>query len=219
MLDNVLKTEIDEFAERLRASNRLFQMAREGRMARATVLEFLRNIHYVLREAPSYLTLAFDVATARGQGQLAEFYKQKLGEETGHDRWAEQDLKSLNAELDAAEAPTPRASLTELIAFLKETIQAEPARLLVYLLFAEYFTVKLGPEWVLLLDEKCGIPSAAMSSIAKHAELDKDHAEHDLESIRDLMPASAAPADMLDTLHRSMAYWERFYDELAGPPN
>jgi hypothetical protein len=219
MIGHVLKQEIDEYAERLRNSNALLQMAKSGLIQRRTALTFLWNIRYVLREAPYQLQLARQVASERGQTELAAFYREKISEECGHDRWAEDDLLTLDPEVDIANSAAPLGPLTELTAFLKTATEQEPAQFLVYLLFAEYFTVKLGPEWVTLLETQCAIPASAMTSIARHAELDKDHVEADVEIIERLLPASAGVSELQATLRYSMDCWERFYDELAKLPN
>ncbi|HEY6559485.1 MAG TPA: hypothetical protein VI072_19515 [Polyangiaceae bacterium] len=219
MIAEQLKVEIEGYAERLRSSSRLLCKARNGELAPRVVQTFLWNIRYVLGETPRNLELAQRVAVARGQAELSAFYGEKIGEESGHDRWAEHDLLSLNPELDLASALAPLDPLAELMTFLRATIRREPSEFLVYMLFVEYLTVLLGPEWLAALEARCGIPSSSMTSIGRHVELDKHHVEDDLATIRALLPADADPGALISTLRRFMSYWERFYDQLAELPN
>ncbi len=46
----------------------------------------------------------------------------------------------------------------DLILYLEETIDRDPALYLSYILFAGYLLVVLAPEWLVLLEERCGIP-------------------------------------------------------------
>lgn len=221
MIAERLKVEIETYAERLRRSSPLLRKAKSGELSPQAVQTFLWNIRYVLGETPHNLRLASSVAQARGQLELSRFYADKIGEEAGHDRWAEQDLLSLNPELDLDFGRTlaPLDPLAELMTFLRSAIQREPSDFLVYMLFVEYLTVLLGPEWLAALEAGCGIPAASMTSIGHHVELDQHHVLDDLESIRALLPCDADSAGLLETLRRFMSYWERFYDQLAELPN
>lgn len=219
MIDNQLKVEIETYAERLRRSSRLLKRARSGELSTQAVQTFLWNIRYVLLQSTPNLELAESVARERGYAELADFYAKKILEEDGHDRWAEQDLLSLNPVLDLRSDVAPLTPLTELMEFLRTTVRREPTHFLVYLLFAEYLTVLLGPEWVTTLAAHCGIPASSMTSIGKHAELDKHHVQDDLLVMSSLLPADVDAADLLAGLRQFMSYWERFYDEVAELPN
>jgi hypothetical protein len=219
MIDNLLKLEIETYAERLRRTSRLLERARRGELSSRAVQTFLWNIRYVLAQSFANLKLAESVARERGFEELAEFYKQKLAEEQGHDRWAEQDLLSLDPALDFGREVTPLEPLTELMAFLRASVRREPRQFLVYLLFAEYVTVLLGPEWVAALAANCGVPASSMTSIARHAELDKHHVQDDLQVMRTLLPVDVEAGELFAELRHVMGFWERFYDDVAELPN
>ena len=51
-----------------------------------------------------------------------------------------------------------------------------------YILFAEYFTVLLGPEWLAAIESGSGVPRSAVSVVAPHVEqraLAGERAHHD----------------------------------------
>jgi len=137
----------------------------------------------------------------------------KLSEEAGHDKWAEADLLTLNADPgDRGVQP----SIRELVDYIHNIIDREPILYLAYILFAEYLTVSVGPKWLHLLEEKCKVSSGAMSVVAKHIELDKFHVEEALDCIDDLVGDPAKLPLLREVLRASMAYFERFMTELAN---
>ena len=109
--------------------------------------------------------------------------------------------------------PSTRA----LLAFLESTIDEDPALYLAYILFAEYLVVLLGPEWLTLLEERCGIPRSSMTVIGNHVELDKEHVEEALAHIDDLVSDPRKLSRMREVLLQTIEHFERFCDEVTGP--
>jgi hypothetical protein len=215
-----LRNEIDGYIQdRWRGSNRLFDKARRGELRRDTVISYLWNILYALRQTPGNLELAKRVAAERGENELASYFEQKLNEEIGHCRWAEADLRSLDPNLDPTHASEPLEPISELFQFLTRAIEENPAQYLAYMLFVEYFTTAVGPQWLALLDSGCGIPGSSMTAIGHHVELDKDHVEDDLEVIRKLVRDDPDAVALEATLRASIAYWDRFFEHLADCSN
>lgn len=218
MIGSTLVSEIDEYVGRLRQS-KLYEMAAQGRVSHRTVQSYLANLRYVFRETPVYLKLARRVALERGEVELANFFEQKLEEEAGHDRWAEDDLRVLDPCSVVEEVGPPFGPLSELFVFLESAIVRDPYWLLPYLLMAEYVTVAIGPEWVALLETRCSVPASAMTSVSRHVEHDEQHVRDDIRVIDDLLPSDFDLAGMQATLRTSINCWERFYEELAALPN
>lgn len=216
-IGRALGLEIESYAERLRHSHPLMDLARRGQISRESALIYLRNILYMLRQTPINLRLACDVCAEKGMHNLASFYREKLNEEMGHDSWAEHDILCIDPNADLTSTFTVVSPLLELDTSLKAGIKRDPFGFMAYILFVEYFTVLLGPEWVGLLTQHCGVP--AMTSISRHAELDKDHVEQDMRAL-DLMHCDEGCFAGLQTmLHTSMTCWERFFDRLASSPS
>ena len=95
-------------------------------------------------------------------------------------------------------------------------IDDDPALYLAYILFAEQLVVILGPEWLELLEARCGIPRSSMTVIGNHAELDKEHVESALEEIDDLVGDPRKLPRMRDALRRSIGFFDRFCVEVTG---
>ncbi len=92
--------------------------------------------------------------------------------------------------------------------------RARPHLYLAYILFAEYLTVKLGPEWVAALDGRCGVPASALTVATKHIELDQHHVQEGCDEIDALAVDPALPGPLLEMLHESMRHFSAFCDDL-----
>ncbi|MBX3200227.1 MAG: hypothetical protein KF894_18975 [Labilithrix sp.] len=213
MIADALRADIETFAKTRSRQNLLFQMAEQGNVDAVCIRAYLTNLHYLLRHTPICLVRARKLAIARGDHPLADHFKHKLVEEAGHFRWAEDDLASLPATVEAS--PGVLASMQRHVAFIIRTIDEDPSLFLAYILFGEYFTVVLGPEWLRLLEERCGIPRSSMTVVDKHIEIDQGHVEEALDSIDDLVGEPHMLPRMREVLRESMDHFYAFCTELA----
>lgn len=216
MIGDALRVEIERFAAGRCRKNALFLKAERGELDRACVRAYLADIHYLVSQTPSCLRFARDKALERDDPKLAAHFAVKLEEEVGHEAWADRDLSSLSG-LSGAPARVAETSgaMQHLVTFIRRTIDREPALYLSYILFAEYFTVVIGPEWLRLLEENCGIPRSSMTVIGNHIELDRQHVEDALGQIDDLVDDPGQLAPMREVLLASMTHFETFCTELA----
>jgi pyrroloquinoline quinone (PQQ) biosynthesis protein C len=83
-------------------------------------------------------------------------------------------------------------------------------------LFAEYLTVLLGPPWLALLEERCGIPQSSMTVIANHAEEDRHHVEEALDEIDALVADPRKLRRMREVLLDSCGHFDRFCEEVTA---
>jgi hypothetical protein len=205
-ISEILRRDIDEFAEQFRANSELLRRARNGALSPDVIGRYLRSLQYLIRNTMVHLSLAEARARAIGQDDLASHFAAKRGEEQGHDRWAEADIARL-CERFAVEVPAePSAGMVAIVEANTKIVQEQPRLYLAYMLFAEYITVVLGPEWLSALADKCGIPADTMTVVNKHVELDKDHATEGCTAIDDFF--DAAPTDAVRVALRGMM--ERF---------
>lgn len=170
-----LRRDIDEFADSVRRSNPLLTRARAGELTPETVGRYLRGIHHLLRHTPIHLSLAEERARTLGHFELADYYAEKRAEEDGHDRWAQSDIRGISAKFGVSVHEEPIPAAKTIVRGNAETIERSPFFYLAYVLFAEYFMVVMGPEWLGALAENCGIPPSLMTAIGNHVELDQAH--------------------------------------------
>ena len=219
MISISLKNEIDDFASRLRTTNRLLAQARRGEVTPEAVGSYLSNLMFLIREALDILAVAHERAGQIGHEALAAFYRTKMREEHGHDRWAQNDIAKLKS-LFGTDVPATRSSaILGMLQYLRRATEEDPVQYLAYLFFAEYVTVLMGPEWLQLLEERCGVPTSAMTVVSNHVELDKDHVEACLHEIDELVTDEAYHAGLRRTLGESMRFFDEFCGEISSTIN
>ena len=210
---DLLLTEISSFAERLRREHPLMQAALQGRVTPNTVVSYLAGVRCLLAHTPIHLETAASVALQHDLPKLVEFFKHKQREEEGHVRWAESDLMELERAFGVT-ATGVTNSMLRMVAFLGTIVQTRPCHYLGYILFAEHATVQVGAVWVKALGDRCGIPLSALTSIARHVELDQLHVAEGRDEINHLLNHVTEPGPFVETLRCAMSHFEAFCDEL-----
>jgi hypothetical protein len=210
----LLRRDIDEYAAEARKTNRLLQRARTGELAPYALGRYLRSIHYLLRHTPIHLSLAEQRANELGHTEVAEYFALKRAEEAGHDRWAEADMERFAAKFNVAIPTEHSAIMMALVAANEAVIRNNPLHYLGYILFAEYFMVVMGPEWLRALAENCGVPGSLMTAIGNHVELDKDHVEEGCAEIDALVSIEYADSFRME-LRGMMGRFAAFCDDLC----
>lgn len=215
MIADALRAEIDRYAAQMRRSNPLFYRAADGTFTPERMGVYLANVHHLVCHTPIFLVRARNRARQLGDGCLAEHYEHKYSEEQGHDAWADRDIERVSA---MSVVPVKRdvlPSIRDLVEFLATTIDEDPTLYLSYILFAEYLIVLLGPEWLGMLEERCGIPRSSMTVIGNHIELDREHVEEALDQIDDLVGDPRKLPRMREVLVEVLAYFDRFCAEVT----
>jgi hypothetical protein len=211
-----MREDIDAFADDVRKTSRLLQLARTGKLSPHALGRYLRSIHYLLLHTPIHLSLAERCAIERGHPDLARYFALKRDEETGHDRWAEADIARLTDRFGVVVPEDPMPAMKVLVDANASTIRENPVLYLAYILFAEYFMVVIGPEWLRAVREKCGVPESLMSAIGNHVELDQDHVEEGCAEIDTLVDVRCA-REMREALRGMTRRFSAFCDELCEP--
>lgn len=207
-----LKTEIEIWAEQLRRHS-LASLALQGKLPPRAVALYLESLRYLFRNSQSNLAWASTVAAKLGDSALAEYFSLKAREETGHEQWAIDDLRRLPEATTAGLRPC--AAIVQLVDHQRSSIERHPACFVAYALWAEYFTVLVGDEWLAGLSAS-GFERDHVSSIARHVEADRDHAAHGFAEIDCLWQGQPEPSVMLQTVASACEIFERFCDEICG---
>lgn len=214
MIASRMKSEIESFATHLVCSHPLMRQAAKAAITPGLVVSYLSGVHTLVKSSQRHLDQASRRAAELGRADLSAHLREKSDSELGHERWAERDLGNMQDLFGLSSTSFHSQAIDELLAYLDAVIAEDPARYLAYTLFAEYLTVLVGPVWVQLLEERCGVPASALTVVVHHVELDKDHVAAGLREIDGLLGEAADAAPFLQTLHASMRYFERFCDEL-----
>jgi hypothetical protein len=214
-LSQTLSGEIEAYASRMREANPLFNRAKRGELTPEAALAYVSNLHLLVQHTPKNLRLAHRRALELGRTGLARYFAQKAGEEKGHDVWAERDMANLNSMFGLNPADRPTKAIPALLDYLRDLIEKEPVDFLAYILFTEYLTVLMGPEWLALLEARCGIPASTMTVVGNHVELDKDHVAGGLSEIDDIVDGERHFDSLLRALWTSMRYFDAFCAEIS----
>lgn len=208
-----LKKTLENYWVHSKANTPFYQTLLSGKIRHETVARYLESIRHVVTYTPIHLKLATEEANKRGMTKLAEFFKLKFAEESGHDEWATSDLNKL-----AILAPKTRSAqqvapaIDAMIKYNTETIKKDPILYLVHIFFAEYFTVLEGPEFTAAL-RKIGITQ--ISIIDNHVELDVDHVDELIDAIDEHVPTNYQKA-FEQSLKKTLAIFEDFCADLES---
>ncbi|HTJ85223.1 MAG TPA: hypothetical protein VL400_26080 [Polyangiaceae bacterium] len=191
--------------------------AASGRLGADVVARYLVSLRHLVGNTVPTLVHAERAAKAAGDVALASHFALKRREEAGHDRWADHDIEVLAKQLGERFIGGPARAIRDLLADNLDAIDAEPRTYLAYMLWAEYFTVLAGGPFAKYVVERCGIPSEAMTCLARHAELDADHATEGMDVIDRLVTDPGLLRPLRASMRRAMNHFDRFCDELLEP--
>ncbi len=212
----VVKQQIEEFVNDLNAKHPAFEKARKGEIGPCAIAQYLMSLRYVMRCSPQHMSLAARRADEMLMPELASYLRRKQIEETGHDLWADSDLRELSGwfaqEFDSHPAPTVIA----LMEFVEAESGRDPRMYVVYALFAEYMTVLAGAPWIQLLTDRCGIPKNALTVVAKHVAADAAHADEGFSVAAEFLADPQVAGPSLAFLRESMGQFEDFMREIAA---
>src|ERR1044071_2280482 len=109
---------------------------------------YLRSLHFLIQNTMDHLSVAEESARSKGRERLASHFALKKVEETGHDQWAETDMQNLGDKFGPPIPHDPTPEMRAIVDANADIVRDDPYLYLVYMFFAEYLTVAMGPEWI-----------------------------------------------------------------------
>jgi hypothetical protein len=216
MTSNILIEDIDAYAGEMRRTSRLLHQAKMGLVTPRMVGAYWASLHFLFRHTPVHLEQARRRAEVLGHATLAAFFRNKAAGEEGHDEWAADDRTRLTGIFGRQASQDPLPTMFALVRSNSEMIEEHPALYLSYILFAEYFHVVMGGEWMAALQDRCGVPMRAMTALSYHLELDRHHVEENCREMDRVLPDGNWTERLRASLARSMAHFSAFCDELSS---
>ena len=208
-----LKLAIEEWSHELLRESLLMKLAKQGKLPPRAFAFYLESLRYLFQNSQQNLLTAASAAERIRQPELVQYFERKAQEERGHDHWAIHDLSRLPAH--AASDQRPARAIQDLVAFQRTLIEQHPIYMVVYTLWAEYFTVLLGDEWLDALSVS-GYARAQVSSIAMHLDADREHAAGGLAEVDRLWRGQPERSSLLGVVERAGRIFARFCDEVCG---
>jgi hypothetical protein len=214
MLSQILLRDVESYAARVRKESPLLTRAKARPLPPETIGLYLAGLRYLTQVGVQLLSRAAECAELGEDEALAKHLQKKVSEETGHYRWADNDIRNLERQFKIRVTRQSSPALRNLMAFLARDIEEQPARFLAYALLAEYLTIVVGPEWLETLEKYSGVLPSNLSIVKNHVELDHDHVQEGLSEIDFLVDAGELES-MRRTIRTCSEYLDAFFSEVA----
>jgi hypothetical protein len=211
-LSTQLKQQIEDWSSQLLNTSPLLSLARRGELSPAALASYLGSLRHLFESSERNLRRAAVRARELGQAELATHLARKASEEQGHSRWAQDDLSSLPERARAHGAPA--AELLRLVALQERLIERHPICFVAYALWAEYFTVLVGEEWLTALAQS-GFARGQLSAVARHLDADREHAATGLAVIDALWTGDPPVREITAGVCEACHTFERFCQEIC----
>ncbi len=212
MVSQAFKQTVEKYAAESLSRNPIYVLSAEGKLEPDQLKYYLQGIEFLIRHTPIYLKRAHEVAQARNQSKLADYFNHKFEEEQGHDAWARADMERVSrAGATNGDVPVSPA-IQNLVMFLGNVIEEDPTLYVPYTFLAEYFTVLVGPTLVNSVTEKCGMGDC-VTVVANHVHLDQAHVAEGLETFDEIVPLKQLES-CLAVLDRAMVFYRAFGQEV-----
>ena len=212
-----LMREIETFWNESKSNHSFFKGIIGERMDPSILSTFVSNTEYIVGLTPVHLDIARKEANESGDQALADYFALKIAEESGHDKWAQEDIKKLELKGASQANLQHLESMKEIARYNEALIKKDPYQYLVYILFTEYFTVIAADECFSGLGTHSNISKDDLTVISKHAELDKEHVGEFRETFSSL-PQNRMPSEesLRKTLHDIFKLYQSFWTELMN---
>lgn len=164
--------------------------------------QYIAAMHGISRAAVPLMKAAIRALEARHQSEqltppLRSYLEHHIPEETGHDRWALEDLEVIGIDRSSVLGLVPSTSIAAMVGAQYYWIEhVHPVGLMGYLAIMEANAPT--PESVEKLIAATGYPPEAFRSMRLHAQLDIQH-EEDLYQTLDTLPLDARQKSLLTT--------------------
>ena len=212
-LSSQLKTSIEHWVENLRRTSQLGALTKSGKLPPRALAFYLEGLRHLWQKSPLNLQLAARKSRELGLTELEEYFELKVREEKGHDMWAVDDLSRLPHA--ASDGVQQSASIVRLVELQRALIAEHPVCFVAYVLWAEYFTMLLGDEWIAALGAS-GYAPDQLSGIVKHVDADREHAPHGSTEIDRLWLGQPDRHAMLQVVERASRIFEDFCAEICN---
>jgi hypothetical protein len=206
-----LRRTIEQWADDLRRSSELLQLTKRGKLPSRALALYLESLRYLFRSSQDNLHHAAAIARRDGHTALAAHFDRKAWEEQGHDTWASRDLAHLPPPV--AQDVRPAREIVALVELQRELIAQHPLCFAAYALWAEYFTVLLGEEWLDALSAS-GYARPQISAVARHVDADREHAATGFAELEQLWKGEPELETLVGAVERAGGVFAAFCDEV-----
>jgi pyrroloquinoline quinone (PQQ) biosynthesis protein C len=156
----------------------IIQDVLEGRFDLGTYLAFLHQAYHHVRHTVPLLEAARNNLLPR-QAWLEASLSAYIEEETGHEAWILDDIEACGGNREAWAARPPGYQTELMVAYLYDTVRrVNAAGIFGMVLVLEGTSSSLAPGVARIVQDRLGLPDAAMTYLTTHGELDQTHIAH-----------------------------------------
>ena len=150
-----------------------------GTMSEPLYVAYLTQVVHQVRESAPILETASRQLERRGRTKLASLMGAKSGEETGHDRWALEDLVALGIDAAAVEASPPSRAVEAYVAWGRYCAEHAPLGVFGLAWVLEWFGYTRAGRAADRLVSNSGIRNIgnAVRFLRGHGDADRGHVE------------------------------------------
>lgn len=209
-----LTNRITNNTQNMLRNNPLFCALRTRPPKKEELNQYLINVHYLISHTQPHLRLALISSVKAFKKDLSSYFFEKIFEEIGHEKWAEDDIKKNNFSTQLSNE-LPVTSMKQLVEYLNSLASQSPIQYAVYILVSEYMTSNFGHE-VLQLFRATSKDSNQLSVLSNHVELDVEHSHGDEEKLQNLL-AGVSESEMsalLLTVETSIQLIDQSFKEI-----
>jgi hypothetical protein len=210
-IGTAVRETIERVTAELRERSPMLSLASSGRFSPRALGSYLESLRYLFQQSQRNLQLAAAL-TKDDDPVLAEHFAHKAVEERGHDAWALTDLSQLPAA--ATKGLSPLGTVVRLVELQRALLSRHPLFFFAYVLWAEYFTVLVGDEWIEALAHSGYVP-AQLSAVRNHVIADRDHAREGFDVLDTLWRGEPSLEQLSDAIIEAANAFERFCDEVC----
>jgi len=206
----LLKYKIESWALEAARNSELKRLARTGQLQARSMTLYLESLRFVFEQSQLNLACAAQRCQELCDAELEAYFRSKVQEETGHQLWAVDDLRRFG---EHSQRPAP--SSVALIELQRRAIALHPFCMVAYTVWAEYFTVLLGDDW---LDDLAasGYQRDGVTAISKHLEADAVHAAAAFAEIDQLWRGQPESHVLVSIVEEACTLFENFCAEICA---
>ncbi|MCM0606140.1 MAG: hypothetical protein KA715_08625 [Xanthomonadaceae bacterium] len=182
---DLLITKIDSKMVEILKTNRLFSELKRRPPTPKELSQYLINCHYLITYTQPNLRSALIASVKAYNRELSDYFLDKIFEEIGHEKWAEDDVLQNNLQ-SHSNMNSPTASLKKLTEYLTKISTDYPLQYSAYVLVAEYSMAHYGQR-VLELFRATSNENNKMTVVSKHVELDAEHSDCDEKKLIEIL--------------------------------
>jgi len=186
----------------------------QGNISRATYIAFLgQAYHHVRHTVP--LLMACGSRLPMDKEWLREAIGDYIDEETGHQEWILNDIRSCGADPETYRNGTPHPATEVMVAYAYDTVnRGNPVGFFGMVLVLEGTSVQLATRAAGAIGASLGLPESAFSYLTSHGSLDIGH----MEFFQSLMDRLVDGNDQQAVIHTANMMYRLYGDVFRSLP-